>query len=114
VSSPLVSDCIRRIFQALDDAFFLGESANFDSISFEEKSRTRADWEESCVTAWWNDAAATLSFTSPPPPFTISASPFPFIVGFEFKKRSQLFIRSHNETLAVAAMRVCNPERSPV
>ena len=33
---------------------------------------------------------------------------------FEFHKRSQLFIRVHNETLPVAAMRVCNPDRSPV
>jgi|Kansoi300Nextera_1026150.scaffolds.fasta_scaffold37366_2 hypothetical protein len=28
--------------------------------------------------------------------------------------RGQLFIRSHNETLSVVAMRVCNPGRSPV
>jgi len=27
-------------------------------------------------------------------------------------KRSQLFIRAHNETLSVAAMRVSNPDRS--
>jgi hypothetical protein len=27
----------------------------------------------------------------------------------EFKKRSQLFIGAHNETLSVAAMRVNNP-----
>jgi hypothetical protein len=33
---------------------------------------------------------------------------------FEFYKRRQLFIRSHNETLSVIAMRVCNPDRSPV
>jgi hypothetical protein len=33
---------------------------------------------------------------------------------FEFQKRSQLFIRVHNETLSVAAMRVCNPDCSPV
>jgi hypothetical protein len=32
---------------------------------------------------------------------------------FQFQKRSQLFIRSHNETLPVAAMRVSNPGRSP-
>src|SRR5438132_284909 len=32
---------------------------------------------------------------------------------FEFQKRSQLFIRMHNETLSVAAMRVSNPDRSP-
>jgi hypothetical protein len=29
---------------------------------------------------------------------------------FEFKKRRQLFIRSHNETLSVVAMRVNNPD----
>jgi hypothetical protein len=33
---------------------------------------------------------------------------------FEFHKRSQLFIRVHNETLSVVAMRVCNPNCSPV
>jgi hypothetical protein len=33
---------------------------------------------------------------------------------FEFERCSQLFISTHNETLSVAAMRVNNPERSPV
>jgi hypothetical protein len=33
---------------------------------------------------------------------------------FEFHKPGQQFIRSHNETLSVAAMCVCNPDRSPV
>ena len=33
---------------------------------------------------------------------------------FQFHKRSQLFIRTHNETLAIVAMRVCNKDRSPV
>jgi hypothetical protein len=33
---------------------------------------------------------------------------------FEFHKRSQLFIGRHNETLSVVAMRVCNPDCSPV
>jgi hypothetical protein len=32
---------------------------------------------------------------------------------FKFNKRRRLFIRVHNETLSVAAMRVSNPERSP-
>jgi hypothetical protein len=32
---------------------------------------------------------------------------------FEFYKRSQLFIRAHNETLSVVAMRICNPDSSP-
>jgi hypothetical protein len=32
---------------------------------------------------------------------------------FEFQKCSQLFIRPHNETLSVAAMRINNPDRSP-
>jgi hypothetical protein len=31
---------------------------------------------------------------------------------FEFQKRRQLFIRAHNETLSVVAMRVCNPDCS--
>jgi len=30
---------------------------------------------------------------------------------FEFQKSRQLFIRSHNETLSIVAMRVCNPDR---
>jgi hypothetical protein len=33
---------------------------------------------------------------------------------FKFHKRGQLFLRMHNETLSVAAMRVNNPDRSPV
>ena len=33
---------------------------------------------------------------------------------FKFQKRSQLFIRTHNEPLSVVAMRVCDPDRSPV
>jgi hypothetical protein len=32
---------------------------------------------------------------------------------FQFHKRSQLFIGTHNEPLSVVAMRVCNPNRSP-
>jgi hypothetical protein len=32
---------------------------------------------------------------------------------FKFKKRSQLFIRSHNEALIVAAMCVGDPDCSP-
>jgi len=33
---------------------------------------------------------------------------------FEFQKRGQLLIRSHNETLSVVAMRVSDPDRSPL
>jgi hypothetical protein len=33
---------------------------------------------------------------------------------FEFNKRSQLFIRARNKTLSVFAMRINNPDRSPV
>ena len=33
---------------------------------------------------------------------------------FQFQKSRQLFIRMHSETLSVAAVRVCNPDRSPV
>jgi hypothetical protein len=32
----------------------------------------------------------------------------------QFHKRRQFFIRSHNQTPSVAAMRVRNPDRSPV
>jgi hypothetical protein len=31
-----------------------------------------------------------------------------------FQKSRQLFIHAHDETLSVAAMRVCNPDCSPV
>jgi hypothetical protein len=31
----------------------------------------------------------------------------------EFQKSSQLFIRTHNETLSVAAMRISYKDRSP-
>ena len=33
---------------------------------------------------------------------------------FEFQKSGQLFLRSHNETLSVVSMCVCNPDRSPI
>ena len=33
---------------------------------------------------------------------------------FQFQKRRQLFVRTHNETLPVVAMRIRNPDRSPV
>ena len=33
---------------------------------------------------------------------------------FQFHKRRYLFIRTHNETLSVVAVCVCNPDRSPV
>jgi hypothetical protein len=32
---------------------------------------------------------------------------------FKFQKRSQLFIRAHNETLSVVAVCVNDPDRSP-
>jgi hypothetical protein len=31
----------------------------------------------------------------------------------QFQKRSQLFIRVHNETLSIIAVCVCDPDRSP-
>jgi hypothetical protein len=33
---------------------------------------------------------------------------------FQFKKRSQLFIGTHNKTLSVVAVRVSDEDRSPV
>ena len=33
---------------------------------------------------------------------------------FQFQKSRQLFIRTHNEAVTVAAVRVCNPDRSSV
>jgi hypothetical protein len=33
---------------------------------------------------------------------------------FQFRKRSQLFIRPHSEVLSDAATRVNNPDRSPL
>jgi hypothetical protein len=33
---------------------------------------------------------------------------------FEFEKRREYFIRVHNETLSVVAVRVRNPDRSPI
>jgi hypothetical protein len=33
---------------------------------------------------------------------------------FEFRKRGQLFLGVHNETLSVAVMCVCDPDCSPV
>jgi hypothetical protein len=39
--------------------------------------------------------------------------PFDHQLRFEFQKSGQLFIRTHNETLSVVAVCVCNPDRSP-
>jgi hypothetical protein len=36
------------------------------------------------------------------------------IAGFKFQKCGQLFLSANNETLSVAAMRVSNPDRSPL
>jgi hypothetical protein len=36
--------------------------------------------------------------------------PWPVVIGFEFRKSNQLFIRTHNEPLPVAAIRVSNPD----
>jgi hypothetical protein len=33
---------------------------------------------------------------------------------FQFQKRSQLFIRTHNETLSIAAVCVSNPDVRPL
>jgi len=33
---------------------------------------------------------------------------------FQFQNRGQLFIGANHQTLSVVAMRVCNPDRSPV
>jgi hypothetical protein len=33
---------------------------------------------------------------------------------FQFEKRSQLFLRVHNEPLSIAAVCVCNPDCSPI
>jgi hypothetical protein len=46
-----------------------------------------------------------------------NAQPTPLAIAnrrFQFQKRCQLFIGTHNETLSVVAMCVCNPERLPV
>jgi len=46
----------------------------------------------------------------------VFAAPAPVFLSqnrrFELHKRGQLFIRTHNETLSIAAMRVNNPDRS--
>jgi len=36
------------------------------------------------------------------------------IAGFQFQKRGQYFIGVHNVTLPVIAMRISNPDRSPL
>jgi hypothetical protein len=52
---------------------------------------------------------ATLLKTKP-----ISRIPRHRAQATELEKCCQLFIGTHNETLSVAAMRVSNPDRSPV
>jgi hypothetical protein len=43
-----------------------------------------------------------------------SSSKWPEHLMFKFQKRTQLFIRTHNETLPIAAMCVCDPDCSTV
>jgi hypothetical protein len=53
-----------------------------------------------CSPSWWN---------------TLDLLAWPRANGrLKFDKRGQLFIRAHNETLSVVAMRVCNEDRSSV
>jgi hypothetical protein len=53
-----------------------------------------------CSPAWWN---------------TLDLLAWPRAKGrLKFDKRGQLFIRAHNETLSVVAVRVSNPDCSPV
>jgi hypothetical protein len=44
----------------------------------------------------------------------VNAKADPRIADSSSNKRYQLFIRTHNETLSVTAMRVHNPDRSPL
>ncbi len=48
-----------------------------------------------------------MSLTKPLPPVCENRR-------FKFQKRSQRFIRAHNETLSVVAVCVCNKDRSPI
>ena len=57
----------------------------------------------------FNDAESGENHTSLSRQFAVSTNR-----RLEFHKRSQLFIRAHNETLSIVAMRVCNPDRAPV
>jgi len=54
------------------------------------------------------DGLSSFIFTAPAPVFLSQNR------RVEFEKGGQLFIRTHNETLSVAAMRVNNPDCSPV
>jgi hypothetical protein len=47
-------------------------------------------------------------------PFSERLAPASANHRFKFQKRSQLFIRTHNETLSVVAVRVSNEDCSPV
>jgi hypothetical protein len=70
------------------------------------------------------DAVTKSSAYAGAPSDSSTPPPIASLIGFEhlnasrrrlqFQKRRQLFIRAHNETLPVAAMRVSNPDHSPV
>jgi|SRR5262245_34475372 len=67
----------------------------------------------------FSSAWTTKRFPSPRCASTIQiVSPFSQLVDtdrpFQFQKRSQFFIRTHNETLAVVAVCVSNPDCSPL
>jgi hypothetical protein len=54
------------------------------------------------------DSLSSLILTAPAPVFLSQNR------RFQFHKRSQLFIRTHNEPLSVVAVRINNPDCSPV
>jgi hypothetical protein len=54
------------------------------------------------------DGLSSFIFTAPAPVFLSPNR------RFKFNESTQLFIGTHNETLSVVAMRVSNPDRSPV
>jgi hypothetical protein len=57
----------------------------------------------------FSDAKSDENYSSSSRQFTRSANR-----RFEFQKSRQLFLRVRNEPLSVAAVRVCDPDRSPV
>jgi hypothetical protein len=59
------------------------------------------------------NAAASPHSATAPVTFKFVQSVGRYKPPFPIPKSSQLFIRTHNETLSVIAMRVCNPDRSP-
>ena len=93
----------------MDSSFFLSFSRRVDSaIAGLEEAKNLAGKVLRLIQDRLSDAEFGKNLANLSNQFAASANR-----RFQFYKRSQLFIRLHNETLSIVAMCACNPDRSP-